>query len=166
MVGRVFVLLLALLVSACGNGTRTVPSGDAGISAAVECAPYAREVSGIQLYGQAASWWDQAEGQYARGTDPVPRGVLVFRPSSRLPSGHVAVVSEVVSSREIRVTQANWVHHRITGGEPVLDVSAENDWSAVRVWWAPSGAIGASTYPTYGFIAPAGAPAGDRVAAR
>ena len=63
--------------------------------------------------------------------------MLVFRRSARLASGHVSVVSRVVSAREILVTQANWVPRRVTR-EPVFDVSPGNDWSAVRVWWAPS----------------------------
>jgi hypothetical protein len=86
----------------------------------------------------------------------VAGGVLVVRRSARLPAGHVAVVNAQVSPREIRVTQANWVRRRITRDEPVIDTSPENDWSQVRVWWEPIGAMGASTYSTYGFIAPAG----------
>lgn len=151
---RPFVLLMALLVSACGSGPR--PRAAAGASSSLECAPFARQVSGIQLYGDAASWWDQADGRYERGPDPVAGGVLVFRRSGRLPAGHVSVVGDLVSAREIRVTQANWVHRRITRDEPVIDVSPGNDWSQVRVWWEPSRSLGASTYATYGFIAPGG----------
>jgi len=95
----------------------------------------------------------------------VPGGVLVFRRSGRLPSGHVSVVGDLVAAREIRVTQANWVHRRITRDEPVIDVSPGNDWSQVRVWWEPSRSLGSSTYATYGFIAPRGsAAAGDLMA--
>jgi surface antigen len=150
---RLLALLAGLLLSACGGAPRT-----GGLSGAtdLECAPFARAATGIQLYGDAASWWDQAEGRYARSSDPVQGGVLVFRRSARLPSGHVAVVDEQVSAREIRVTQANWVHHRITRGEKVVDTSAGNDWSEVRVWWEPVGALGVTAYPTYGFISPRG----------
>jgi hypothetical protein len=42
----------------------------------------------------------------------------------------------------------------------VLDVSPGNDWSAVRVWWPPSGGWGMTVYPTYGFILPQPAPTG------
>lgn len=151
---RAWMLLGLLLLSACGSGPRV-----AGLGAAtsLECAPFAREATGIQLYGDAASWWDQAEGRYARGQDPVPGGVLVFRRSGRLASGHVSVVSRVLSAREILVTQANWVRRRVTRDEPVVDVSPRGDWSAVRVWWAPVGALGTGVYPTYGFVAHAGA---------
>jgi len=145
-------VLAALLLSACSSGRRA--AGPAGEPSALECAPYARQVSGIQLYGEAYSWWDQAAGRYGRGRMPVPGGVLVFRRSARLGSGHVSVVNRVMSDREIVVTQANWVHGRVTRNEPVIDVSPGNDWSAVRVWWAPTAALGNTVYPTYGFVAP------------
>ncbi len=80
--------------------------------------------------------------------------MLVFRRSGRLPHGHVSVVAGLRRRREILVTQANWVHGRIARGEPVVDVSPGNDWTAVRVWWEPSGALGTTAYPTFGFIAP------------
>lgn len=151
-----------LLLGGCGGGS---PRGYGGTSSSLECAPFARQVSGIQLYGDAASWWDQAAGRYERGPDPVEGGVLVFRRSGRLPYGHVSVVARRVSDREIRVTQANWVHRRVTRDEPVRDVSANNDWSRVKVWWAPSNTLGSTEYPTYGFIAPGPPRAGrDEVA--
>ena len=73
----------------------------------------------------------------------------VFQRSDRLPSGHVAVVSRVLCSRQIPVTQANWVHHRISEDQPVIDISAANDWSTVRVWCRRPGKwASASTQPT------------------
>jgi hypothetical protein len=36
-----------------------------------------------------------------------------------------------------------------------IDVSAEGDWSQVRIWHSPTGQMGARTNPTYGFIYPA-----------
>ena len=154
--------MLALL-SGCGS---SMHGGSGGASAALECAPFARRVTGIQLYGDAHTWWDQAAGRYERGAEPVRGGVLVFRRSGRLAHGHVSVVSDVVSSREIRVTQANWVHHRIGRDEPVVDVSPGGDWSLVRVWWAPSRAMGTAAYPTYGFISPGRGARPDLVAGR
>ncbi len=149
MLLRLLLLLSALSLAACGGRVAIT-----GVATSLECAPYARAATGIALYGDAADWWDQAAGRYDRSETPAPGGVLVFRRSDRLPSGHVAVVREQVSAREIRVDHANWVHRRITSGEPVIDVSEANDWSAVRVWWDPVGAMGASTYQTYGFIRP------------
>lgn len=150
-------VLLLLALSACSSG-----GGDAGNyvggSVPLECAPFARALSGIRLTGAAADWWSQAEGRYLRGNTPSIGSVLVLQRSDRLPSGHVAVVSQVIDSRQVLVTQANWVHHRVTGDQPVIDVSATNSWSTVRVWWPPTGAMGVNDYPAYGFIR-AGRPA-------
>ena len=145
--------LLLLLLSACAGGDTGGRAGDyVGGSVAVECAPFARALSGIRLSGAAADWWSQAEGRYARGQAPAVGSALVFRRSGRLPDGHVAVVSQVIGRREILVTQANWVHHRVSQDQPVIDVSAANDWSMVRVWWPPVGQMGVTDYPAYGFV--------------
>ncbi len=156
-------LLAMLLLAGCGGGRGS--DSVIGTSSSLECAPFARQVSGIQLYGDAAAWWDQAAGRYERASEPVEGGVLVFRRSSRLPSGHVSVVVRQVSGSEIRVTQSNWVHHRITRDDPVVDVSATHDWSRVRVWWAPSRALGTTVYPTFGFIAPSSSRGRDELLA-
>lgn len=120
----------------------------------LECVPFARALSGVDLHGPAADWWQRADGRYARTARPAVGAVLVFRRTDRLRHGHAAVVSRLVSNRTILVTQANWVPHRITEDLPVLDVSPANDWSAVRVWWPPSGQMGVHRYPTWGFILP------------
>jgi hypothetical protein len=149
-----FPLLVLLPIAACGSsGPGGARVGDyVGGSVRVECAPFARELSGVRLSGLAADWWEQADGRYARSDTPSIGSVLVFRRSGRLPDGHVSVVSRVLGRREILVTQANWVHHRVSQDQPVIDVSAANDWSMVRVWWPPVGQIGVTDYPAYGFI--------------
>ena len=145
-------ILAGLLATGCAG-----PRGafEVGAATPLECAPFAREATGFKLYGDAAGWWNQAGGRYGRGQRPAPGGVLVFRRSARLAAGHVAVVTGIVSARQITVTQANWVRRRITWDDPVIDVSPQGDWSQVRVWWAPSATLGAGVYPTYGFITPA-----------
>jgi surface antigen len=154
--GRAFLALLPpLALAACGTSSRLDP----GPAAVIECAPYARQLSGLQLYGDAAAWWDQAAGRYQRSSTPRPGSVLVFRATRRLPWGHVSVVAGLRSEREILVDQANWVHSHIGRHDPVVDVSRDNDWTAVRVWWAPAGQLGATVYPTYGFVGPG--PASD-----
>jgi hypothetical protein len=35
---------------------------------------------------------------------------------------------------------------------PVMDVSPNNNWTMVRVWWPPSDRMGITEYSTYGFI--------------
>jgi surface antigen len=118
------------------------------------CAPFARELSGIALYGEAATWWDNAAGTYRRAARPEVGGVLVFRRSSRLPSGHVSVVSRVINARQIEVIQANWVPEQLDQDQLVVDVSERNDWSEVRVWYPPINQIGSHTYSAYGFVLP------------
>ena len=122
-----------------------------------QCVPFARQMSGIQIYGDAWTWWEQASGRYASGFQPKRGAVLVFKPTEVMKSGHVAVVSKVIAKNIIMVTHANW--SRINGargqGEQdvtVVDTSPRGDWSAVRVWYDSNGALGGRTYPTYGFI--------------
>jgi len=152
----IWLLAGLLALSACASREPGGPhAGDyAGGSVPFECVPFARALSGIRLSGDAADWWRQADGRYRRGGSPSVGSVLVFSRSGRLPSGHVAVVSQVLGSREISVTQANWVHHRVTEDQPVIDISPRNDWTQVRVWWPPARQIGITDYATYGFIRP------------
>jgi surface antigen len=117
----------------------------------LQCVPYAREVSHIQLTGNAFLWWAEASGRYARGSQPVPGAVLNFRAIGRMPLGHVAVVTGVLDSRTILVTQANWVRGSITNDVTMQDVSPNNDWTQVQVELGDSRTWGAA-YPTYGFI--------------
>ena len=121
----------------------------------ISCVPYARSVSGIDVAGNAWEWWDNAAGRYARGSRPEPGSVLSFSSNGRMRLGHVAVVSRVVNAREIEVDQANWwgpgMRGGVTHGMPVVDVSENNDWTAVRVGLGMSGDFG-SVYPTNGFI--------------
>ena len=148
------VLLTPLVLAACGGSTPPTPAvGDyVGGTVSLECAPFARALSGVRLSGPAADWWWKAEGRYARSYTPEVGSVLIFRRTNRLPDGHVSVVSRVLSRREILVTQANWVHHRVTTDQPVIDISPNGDWSMVRVWWPPSGQMGLTDYPAMGFI--------------
>ncbi|MFN3435610.1 MAG: CHAP domain-containing protein, partial [Sphingomonas sp.] len=73
-----------------------------------QCVPFARAASGIQIYGDAWTWWDQAGGKYDRGHDPRVGSVIVFAKTGRLPLGHVAVVSRIVEQRVLMLTHANW----------------------------------------------------------
>lgn len=122
-------------------------------AARLQCVPYARRLSGIEIYGNANTWWVQAAGRYPRSNLPAPGAVMVTRGYQDLSRGHVAVVTEVVSSRIVRVDHANWLNRgEISVGVPVLDVSAANDWSEVRVWHIPGGHWGGRVYEVEGFI--------------
>ena len=121
----------------------------------LECVPYARRHSGIKIRGNAWTWWRSARNRYLRDSTPRPGAVLVMRRTQRLPYGHVAVVTEVRNSRQIVVDHANWLNRgRIHRNSLVIDMSAENDWSAVRVWYTPGRTIGKRTYAVHGFIHP------------
>lgn len=123
--------------------------------ARLQCVPYAREVSGIAIHGNAATWWDQADGRYARGPDPREGAVLAFRPTGAMPLGHVAVVDTVIDDRRILLNHANWSGPGlIEEGALAIDVSPAGDWSEVRVWFAPSQSLGSRENPTFGFIYP------------
>lgn len=122
-----------------------------------QCVPFAREASGVEIYGDAWTWWDQAEGRYQRGHTPRVGAVLTFAKTSRLPFGHVLVISRVVEPRVAMVTHANWSRiNGVRGGVEqdvtVFDVSAKGDWTQVKVWYRDSQGLGSSVYPTRGFI--------------
>jgi hypothetical protein len=122
---------------------------------ALQCAPYARQISGIQLFGRAANWWDQAAGKYARGQEPKVGAVLAFASTRSMPAGHVAMVSRIVSDREVLLTHANWSYRGgIERDVRAIDVSPNNDWSDVRVWFAPIGNLGRRSNAALGFIYP------------
>lgn len=126
-----------------------------------QCAPFARMLSGIQLFGRAADWWAQAAGKYQRGQTPKVGSVLSFQAFRAMPSGHVATVSQIVDSRTVKLTHANWSLINGSRGQverdvTAIDVSAAGDWSKVRVWWGPTKSLGMTAYPTNGFIYAAG----------
>lgn len=122
----------------------------------LQCVPFARAASGIEIKGNAANWWDSASGVYARGQAPESGSVLNFRSTGNMRLGHVAVVTRVIDSREIEIDHANWTSAGASKGGisraiPVIDVSEDNDWSSVRVGLGHTGGYG-SVYPTFGFI--------------
>lgn len=119
--------------------------------AGLQCVTFVRAETGVQLRGNAANWWNEAEGQYARGQAPEPGAVLSFRGAGRMRLGHVAVVRDIVNSREIAIDHAHWAGSGILREVSVIDVSPANDWTAVRVALRQGAKYG-SVYPTNGFI--------------
>ncbi|GLR65566.1 hypothetical protein GCM10010909_02440 [Acidocella aquatica] len=154
MLARRLGLLAVFLALAACAGPRMASPSHFGTPTPLTCVPYAREVSGIQLDGDAYEWWGEADGVYPRSQRPARGAVLVFAPHGRMDVGHLAVVTAVRGPRNILVTQSNWLPHRIEHGQPVVDVSARNDWTRVRVWYEPAHQLGRKVYPTYGFILP------------
>ncbi|HJW42760.1 MAG TPA: CHAP domain-containing protein, partial [Rhizomicrobium sp.] len=112
----------------------------------LQCVPYARQHSGVNLHGDAYTWWDKAAGLYARTNSPLLGSVLVLNGYARR-RAHVAVVSRIVSPREIRIDHANWLDDgAIYVNDPVVDVSENNDWTMVKVWNIRTGSWGTRTY--------------------
>lgn len=141
----------ALVVSCFAGHSRRAAAGN--------CALYARAVTGVDLYGAAGGWWDEAAGRYQRSQAPVVGAILVFRATGSMPSGHVAVVSKVVGPTMVLVDQSNWYHGRVTLGTPVVDTSSSHDWTRVAVMELGSGQFGRDN-PTFGFVYPEGGAGG------
>ncbi|MBO0709859.1 MAG: CHAP domain-containing protein [Acetobacteraceae bacterium] len=156
VLGSFFVATLppspALARSHTHTGIRHAYHRLARATRGLQCVPFARNASGVDLIGNAVTWWNQAAGVYERGSEPEPGSVLAFRANGWMRLGHVAVVSRVVNAREIEIDHANWGSKgAITRNTAVVDVSPRNDWTAVRVGLRQTSNFG-SIYPTYGFI--------------
>ncbi len=162
---RLLLLLLACNLAACAGASRGT-GGGGPVYPGLSCVPFARALTGLALSGDAADWWDAADGRYVRSRRPAVGSVLVLARSSRLPHGHVAVVSRVIDRRRIAVIQANWVPGELDLDQLVVDVSGANDWRAVRVWYPPVGQLGIHVYAADGFILPRVPLAHDLLAAR
>lgn len=166
---RVGTAIAALiLMTACGavnNSTDVPPSGlnPSFVSKAIHeathlqkigsrvwCVPFARNASGIELRGNAETWWGKAKGVYDRGNRPMVGAVMAFSDTRRNPMGHLAVVSQILSEREIKIHHANWHRNKVSLDMTVIDVSDANDWSRVKVETYP-GSFG-RVYPIDGFI--------------
>jgi surface antigen len=122
-----------------------------------QCVTFARAYTGMQIYGDAWTWWDKAAGKYTTGQRPEPGAVLAFPSQGRMTRGHVAVVSRVITERVITITHANWSpiggrRGQVEEDVTVVDVSDKGDWSRVKVWYDPLKDIGTTSYKTYGFI--------------
>ncbi len=158
---RLAIMAICLSLFACSsasNNAVAIPGSGPRVVATVQslqCVPYARQVSGVQLRGDAWTWWRLAKGSYPRDQRPSVGSILVLKKTPRLRRGHIAVVSAILSDRTILVEHANWLNRgKIHKDIPVKDVSPRNDWSQVRVWYVPSQTLGKRTYPAHGFIHP------------
>jgi surface antigen len=123
----------------------------------LQCVPYARKISGVNIRGDAWTWWGQAEGRYARGSRPRVGAVMAFRPYGRMQLGHVAAVSRIIDSRTVLLRHANWSpingrRGQVEDDVMAVDSSPGNDWSEVRVWFDPIRGLGSTRWPLAGFI--------------
>jgi surface antigen len=125
----------------------------------LQCVPYARALTGVEIRGDAWTWWGQAEGRYQRGAKPRVGAIMAFRPHGNMRLGHVAAVRKIIDSRTLIISHANWstidgVRGHIEEDVRVVDASEANDWSRVRVWYTPNEALGGTEWPLHGFIYP------------
>lgn len=124
-------------------------------SSPLQCVPFARDESGIEIRGDAKNWWRLAAGRYSRSRRPEQGAVFVMRGYHSATHGHVAVVRQILDDRTIVVDHANWGNDgRIYLSAPVRDESPKNDWSQVRVWYTPGDQWGRRIYRAKGFIHP------------
>lgn len=142
------------------DSQRVTGGGSSDLPPYLQCVPYARAVSGIRIYGDARTWWDQAEGRYARGHEPRVGAVMTFKPHGNMELGHVAAISRIIDSRTVLLRHANWSpingrRGQIEDDVAAVDVSPDNDWSEVRVWFDPIQNLGGTHWPVQGFIYPA-----------
>ena len=89
--------------------------------------------------------------------EPKVGAVMAFRPHGNSRLGHVAAVSRIVDSRTVLISHANWSpidgrRGQIERNVEAVDVSPDNDWSSVRIWFAPIEGLGATAWPLEGFI--------------
>jgi hypothetical protein len=147
-------LLIATLTAATLSGAPALVRAEF-----LNCVQFVKRASPVALHGDAYEWWDAADGIYGRGNQPHPGSVMVFAKTHHMPHGHVAVVQQQLDDRTILVDHANWSRiagHRghIERSVRVVDVSANNDWSAVRVWYHSLANVGDTVYPLRGFVYP------------
>ncbi|MEJ0042355.1 MAG: CHAP domain-containing protein [Rhizomicrobium sp.] len=129
----------------------------------LQCVPYARQRSGIQIYGDAWTWWDKADGKYAKSQEPRLGAVMVMAGYAGPKRAHLAVVSGMDDASKIEVDHANWLNDgAVFTDDPVRDISGNGDWSLVQVWNPRTNAWGTNRYAVLGFILPA--PDGDAMA--
>ncbi len=119
------------------------------------CVTHVRNMTGITtVRGDAWAWWDNSAEQFARGPIPAPGSIMVWRRAGNLPRGHVGVVREIVDSRTVLIDHS-WDSNALRRNQRIEDVSADNDWSRVSVWYEPTQTMGGE-YALYGFVYPPG----------
>ncbi len=160
-----------LFVAVCASSTSVVALADSSDAARkpssrraelppyLQCVPYARHRSGVNIFGDAHTWWKQAKGHYKRGKTPKIGAVMAFAPHRNMRLGHVAAVSKIIDKRTVLLDHANWSpingrRGQIERNVKAIDVSPNNDWSSVRVWYDPIQDLGKTPWPVRGFIYP------------
>jgi hypothetical protein len=155
-----FLMAVALFLTGCATPPPfTSPNATGHYAESPEqCVPYARRMSGIDLRGDAYSWWDQAgpSQSYSRGQTPRLGAVLVLARTKQMPQGHLSVINRLIDSRHVGVTHSNWgsdrTSRRVVYDSMVAeDLSLSNNWTRVRFWNYDKNCFG-FPYAAKGFI--------------
>jgi hypothetical protein len=153
----IYLFCYSFFVTACATSFNTPNATGHYVASPVQCVPFARGASGVGIYGDAYTWWDQANPpHYSRGNQPIPGAVLVLARTNRMTHGHVAVVKTIINTREIAVTHSNWgndwkTRRIIYDSVRVRDISPMNDWTLVKFFNHESNNFG-FPYAARGFI--------------
>ena len=81
MANRITAVAAAAMIAGAGllSGLVSPQVAQAeGVTNGWQCAQFARLLSGIEIFGDAYTWWRQSMGKYARGSSPDVGAVLVF----------------------------------------------------------------------------------------
>jgi surface antigen len=89
-----------------------------------ECVPYVRYETGVPIYGDAYTWYQQAiDANYATNNS-VPRigSIIVFDIQGNMTAGHVGIVTSI-NGTSLGIRSQNW-HNDLKVSDDVIDVSA------------------------------------------
>src|SRR3546814_2625234 len=67
----------------------------------LQCVPFARAESGVEIRGNAKTWWSQAAGTYQRGEEPRKGAVMAFAGTRGMPMRSEEHTSELQSLMRI-----------------------------------------------------------------
>src|SRR3546814_19289122 len=87
---------LAAAIASVMTVTGLFASVPAAAKPYLQCVPFARAESGVEICGNAKTWWSQAAGTYARGEEPRTGADMAFAGTRGMPMGPVAVVQKLV----------------------------------------------------------------------
>ena len=69
----------------------------------LQCVPFARAESGVEIRGNAKTWWAQAAGEYDRGQEPRKGAVMAFA-GMTVPGGNQRRAIRQTTTRTFRAT--------------------------------------------------------------
>ena len=99
MANRITAVAAAAMIAGAGllSGLVSPQVAQAeGVTNGWQCAQFARLLSGIEIFGDAYTWWRQAMGKYARGSSPDVGAVLVFKTSpTSMISSRIAIANKI-----------------------------------------------------------------------